>query len=156
MTNDADKNGYAAHTYDQEIATDAYKASDATCTAKATYYKSCICGARGTETFESGDIDADNHTTGGWQSNRLYHWKVCAACGEKVGEVRHNYGTDRTCDTCGYVKPRPSNPPTPSQPTDTTTKSPDTGDMGIALYAGMTILSLTGGAWVVNKKRKGK
>ena len=97
------------------------------------------------------------HTASGdWQHNRLYHWKVCTACGEKVGEARHNYGTDRTCDTCGYVKPRPSNPPTPSQPTDTTTKSPDTGDMGIALYAGMALLSLTGGAWVVNKKRKGK
>ena len=35
-------------------------------------------------------------------------------------------------------------------------QSVDTGDMGIALYAGMTILSLTGGAWVANKKRKGK
>ena len=46
VTNDADKNGYAAHTYDQEIATADYKASDATCTAKATYYKSCICGER--------------------------------------------------------------------------------------------------------------
>lgn len=47
-------------------------------------------------------------------------------------------------------------PTTPSQPTDTTTNNPDTGDMGIALYAGMALLSLTGGAWVVNKKRKGK
>ena len=35
-------------------------------------------------------------------------------------------------------------------------QSVDTGDMGIALYAGMALLSLTGGAWVVNKKRKGK
>ena len=206
VTENSGKNGYAAHTYSQEIATADYKASDATCTAKATYYKSCVCGAKGTATFESGEVNAsnhtfgdwidevpatcttegtmghkdctdckkhfdadgneitdltipvdpDNHTTGDWQSNRLYHWKVCTACGEKVGEVRHNYGTDRTCDTCGYVKPRPSNPPTPSQPTDTTTKSPDTGDMGIALYAGMALLSLTGGAWVVNKKRKGK
>ena len=54
------------------------------------------------------------------------------------------------------LSPDPATPPTPSQPTDTTTKSPDTGDMGIALYAGMALLSLTGGAWVVNKKRKGK
>ena len=154
VTNNADKDGYAAHTYNQEIATDEYKASDATCTAKATYYKSCICGAKGTETFESGEL-AD-HTTGKWQHNGLYHWKVCTICNEKVDKARHNYGTDRTCDTCGYVKPRPSNPPTPPQPTDTTTKSPDTGDMGIALYAGMALLSLTGGAWVVNKKRKGK
>ena len=47
-------------------------------------------------------------------------------------------------------------PTTPSQPTDTTTKIPGTGYTGIALYAGMALLSLTGGAWVVNKKRKGK
>ena len=66
VTNDADKNGYAAHTYDQEIATADYKASDATCTAKATYYKSCICGEKGTETFESGEVNASNHTFGAW------------------------------------------------------------------------------------------
>ena len=35
-------------------------------------------------------------------------------------------------------------------------KSPGTGDAGIALYAAMGLLSLTGGAWVVGKKRKEK
>ena len=35
------------HVFDKEVATDAYKASDATCTAKATYYKSCDCGEKG-------------------------------------------------------------------------------------------------------------
>ena len=35
-------------------------------------------------------------------------------------------------------------------------KSPGTGDAGIALYAAMGLLSLSGGAWVVGKKRKGK
>lgn len=35
-------------------------------------------------------------------------------------------------------------------------KSPGTGDAGIALYAAMGLLSLTGGAWVVGKKRKDK
>lgn len=33
-------------------------------------------------------------------------------------------------------------------------KSPTTGDAGIALYAALGVLSLTGGAWVVGKKRK--
>ena len=33
-------------------------------------------------------------------------------------------------------------------------KSSNTGDPGVALYAGMALLSLTGGAWVVSKKRK--
>ncbi len=44
--------GDYAHTFDKEVATDAYKAGDATCSQKATYYKSCECGAKGTETFE--------------------------------------------------------------------------------------------------------
>ena len=35
-------------------------------------------------------------------------------------------------------------------------KSSNTGDAGIALYAAMGLLSLTGGAWVVGKKRRSK
>ena len=35
-------------------------------------------------------------------------------------------------------------------------KSPGTGDAGIVLYAAMGLLSFTGGAWVVGKKRKDK
>ena len=35
-------------------------------------------------------------------------------------------------------------------------KSPGTGDAGIVLYTAMGLLSLTGGAWVVGKKRKDK
>ncbi|MCM1545280.1 MAG: FIVAR domain-containing protein, partial [Ruminococcus sp.] len=42
------------HNYNQEVATDEYFATNATCTAAATYYKSCVCGAKGTETFASG------------------------------------------------------------------------------------------------------
>ncbi len=53
-----------AHTYDQEVATDTYLASAASCTAPATYYKSCSCGAfSATEsaTFESGDANGHNY-----------------------------------------------------------------------------------------------
>lgn len=35
-------------------------------------------------------------------------------------------------------------------------KSPGTGDPGVMLYAAMGLLSLTGGAWVVGRKRKDK
>ena len=133
MTENSDKDGYGAHDYDDD--------ADTTCNT---------CGYVRTVT-----PPAHEHICGDWQSNRLYHWKVCTICDEIVDKDRHNYGGDRTCDDCGYVKPRTSSSTTPSQSTDTT-KSADTGDMGIALYAGMTILSLTGGAWVANKKRKGK
>ena len=33
-------------------------------------------------------------------------------------------------------------------------KSPKTGDAGIALYAGLSLLTLSGGGWVVGKKRR--
>ena len=35
-------------------------------------------------------------------------------------------------------------------------KSPKTGDVGIALYAGLSLLALSGGSWVVGKKRRGE
>ena len=43
-----------AHNFNQQVISDAYKADDASCTNKATYYYSCSCGAKGTTTFETG------------------------------------------------------------------------------------------------------
>ncbi len=43
------------HTFDKQVITDEYKATDATCTEAATYYYSCSCGEKGTETFTSGN-----------------------------------------------------------------------------------------------------
>lgn len=42
--------------FDQEVAEDKFLATAATCKAAATYYKSCTCGEKGTETFSSGDL----------------------------------------------------------------------------------------------------
>ena len=42
------------HVYDQQVASDTFKASDATCEDKTTYHYSCSCGEKGTETFENG------------------------------------------------------------------------------------------------------
>ncbi len=50
------------HTFDQHIATDAFKVSDATCSAKAVYYVSCVCGVKGTETFEYGETLAHSYS----------------------------------------------------------------------------------------------
>ena len=44
------------HTYNQQVVNDTFKASDATCEDKATYYLSCTCGAKGAETFENGEV----------------------------------------------------------------------------------------------------
>ena len=44
------------HKFTEEIAMSDFLASAATCTQKATYYYSCKCGEKGTETFEYGSI----------------------------------------------------------------------------------------------------
>ena len=46
----------AEHVYDKQVAIAEYLASAATCTQKATYYYSCVCGEKDTETFEYGEL----------------------------------------------------------------------------------------------------
>lgn len=114
------------HVFDKEVATDAYKASDATCTAKATYYKSCACGEKGTETFEYGELGAHNwtpatctapktcsvcqategdplgHTEGTeWKSDKDNHWHTCtvAGCGVVIETSKAAHTPDREAAT---------------------------------------------------------
>ena len=44
-----------SHSFTQEVASQDYLASAATCTQKAKYYRSCECGIKGSTTFEYGD-----------------------------------------------------------------------------------------------------
>lgn len=44
---------HVAHSFDKEYAEARFLKSDGTDTQKAVYYKSCVCGTKGTETFES-------------------------------------------------------------------------------------------------------
>lgn len=46
ITDNSGKDGYAEHSYNQEIALDDYLKTAATCLSPAVYYKSCICGAK--------------------------------------------------------------------------------------------------------------
>ena len=50
------------HVYDKEVATEDYLKAAATCTEAAVYYKSCACGAEGTETFTSGSALGHDYT----------------------------------------------------------------------------------------------
>ena len=124
------------------------------------------------------------HTYGTeWKSDAYKHWHECS-CGAKAEEAAHtasNWILDtpataatavmyKKCTVCDYVMSTITFPAIGSggsgssggssggstTPAKKPVQSVDTGDMGIALYAGMALLSLTGGAWVVNKKRKGK
>ena len=104
ITDESLKDGYAAHAYDQKVVSDTYLASAATCTAPAKYYYSCVCGAKGTETFENGD--ALGHSWGSWQSNGDdTHTRTCSVCGDT--ESQNCSGGEATCtalavcETCG-------------------------------------------------------
>ena len=115
-----------AHVFDKEVATEAYKASDATCTAKATYYKSCACGEKGTATFEYGELADHNwtpatctapktcsvcHATEGdplghtegteWKSDKDNHWHTCtvAGCGVVIESSKAAHTPDREAAT---------------------------------------------------------
>ena len=110
------------HVFNKEVATEAYKASDTTCTAKATYYKSCACGEKGTATFEYGELGAHNwtpatctvpktcsvcHATEGdplghtegteWKSDKDNHWHTCtvAGCGVVIESSKAAHTPDR-------------------------------------------------------------
>ena len=102
------KGDIAAHTYDQQVKTKAYEKSSATCLSGATYYMSCVCGAKGADTFEIGDKDPDNHSgilNNDWKSNDTKHWKEYACCGAHAEEAAHSGGTatcqnQAVCSTC--------------------------------------------------------
>ena len=72
------------HRYVNENATEANKATSATCSAAATYYYTCACGAKGTSTFVSGNALAHNY------SGRVTTDPTCTATGVRT----------YTCSTC--------------------------------------------------------
>lgn len=105
------KGDIAAHTYDQKVQTNAYEKSSATCLSGTTYYMSCVCGAKGADTFEIGDKDPDNHSgtlNNDWKSNDTNHWKEYACCRAHAEEAAHTPGPAATedapqlCTVCSY------------------------------------------------------
>lgn len=105
------KGDIAAHTYDQQVKTKAYEKSSATCLSGATYYMSCVCGAKGADTFEIGDKDPDNHSgilNNDWKSNDTNHWKEYSCCRAHAEEAAHTPGPAATedapqlCTVCSY------------------------------------------------------
>lgn len=105
------KGDIAAHTYDQETVNEQYKASSATCLSGTTYYMSCVCGAKGADTFVVGDKDTANHSgtlDPDWKSDGSKHWKEYACCGAHAEEAAHTPGPAATenapqlCTVCSY------------------------------------------------------
>lgn len=105
------KQDVAAHVFNQEVVNGVYKASGATCISGAIYYKSCICGRIGMETFESGDRDSNNHSgtlSNDWKSDDSQHWKEYSCCHAIAEKAPHTGGTatcqsPATCSICSQT-----------------------------------------------------
>ena len=82
------------HVYDQEVESSEYLATPATCMTPARYYKSCICGAKGTEAFAATGthlghayIEVKNpqflrEKATNCKEHDTY-WYVCSRCGKQ-------------------------------------------------------------------------
>ena len=105
---------FEAHSFTQKNTNSEYLASSATCTQAATYYKSCSCGAKGTDTFTSGE--ALGHTWSDWTSNGSNkHTRTCSRCQATETESctggTANCTNRAVCTTCGseYGEVNPAN-----------------------------------------------
>ena len=83
----------------------------------------------------------------------------CTVCGFERSEntvipVLPSGGTTEPGNKPGSGTTEPDGTTTPG--TTGAAKSPKTGDAGIALYAGLSLLALSGSGWVVGKKRRGE
>ncbi len=109
--------GTVAHTYNKEVANSKYLKSKATCTSKAVYYKSCVCGEASTDkTFTYGSKSAHTKNTGTVTTKatcesagvKTYNCTVCGiAKTEAVAKTSTHSYKDATCTapkTCSVCK----------------------------------------------------
>lgn len=93
------------HVYDQEVESSEYLATPAACMTPARYYKSCICGAKGTEAFAATGthlghayIEVKNpqflrEKATNCKEHDTY-WYVCSRCG-KTSKTINKYYEDK-------------------------------------------------------------
>ena len=125
-----------------------------------------------------GKVDENHQHAAGndWFRDENNHWHKCTdpKCTAHVDEAKHDFETVSTtkdgnktttvekCKTCEYVKTTTvdNTPTTPTKPgrrpsdRNKTVESGKTFDAGVGVYVGLSILSLTGSAVVIGKKRK--
>ena len=95
------------HSYTECVVDSKYLSTNATCTEKAKYFKTCSCGAIGTETFEDGDpIGHAPESRLSYDDSQHYYLCKNAGCKAHLDEEEHIFAseTDPTCDKCGYVR----------------------------------------------------
>lgn len=92
-------------------------------------------------------------------ASHTFVWKVEKAATATETGLKHE-----ECTVCGFERNETEIPTRhggrpdtkPDGGAENTATSPKTGDAGIALYAGLSLLALSGSGWVVGKKRRGE
>jgi len=99
------------HVYNQQVVAPEFKATDADCQNQATYYYTCTCTEKGSQTFPSGPV-GDHKPAADWTTDGTHHWKVCSVngCGIEINgskAVHSSTGANvatcqkaAVCDTC--------------------------------------------------------
>ena len=139
--------GAHKHEFSREAVTPLYLDKKADCPTQSTYFKSCICGEKGSEIFVAGNR-AMHLTTFTLEYNSNEHWYVCDVCkGEDAVRSAHIYTMwrvdgermTRACRVCNMVEQK---------------KAAD-GGCGAYLETGSLVL-VTVAACVMALKRKDK
>ena len=124
--------------------------NSATCTKDGSYDEVVYCSDCGGEVSrETKTIKAPGHK---WDEGKVTTQPTTAKEGVKTF----------TCTVCQATKTEPiaklptsgGKRPAPATPDKKPVESGRTYDAGIAVYVGLSLLSLTGGAWVAKKNRK--
>lgn len=92
-------------------------------------------------------------------ASHTFVWKIDKAATATETGLKHE-----ECTICGFERNETEIPTRhggrpdtkPDGGAENTATSPKTGDAGIALYAGLSLLALSGSGWVVGKKRRGE
>lgn len=92
-------------------------------------------------------------------ASHTFVWKVDKAATATETGLKHE-----ECTVCGFERNETEIPTRhggrpdtkPDGGAENTATSPKTGDAGIALHAGLSLLALSGSGWVVGKKRRGE
>ena len=115
-----------------------------------------------------GGLDPDNHTdlkhfpaqrATILREGNIEYW-YCSGCGKYYKDAEATIEITQEDTVIPKVKRDNSGIPSHGGETgktdknDKTVQSVKTGDAGVALYGAMALLSLTGGAWIVGKKRR--
>ena len=97
-----------AHSYVKENTSNQYLQTDATCKYPAKYFYTCECGDIGTNTFEYGDVNKNNHayTTGLdyeiFDNEEHYIKTICNGCNVTLNSTKgdHVLNEQNTCQLC--------------------------------------------------------